>query len=122
MDHNKDGRVEFDEFVEYMVTHGFTSRAATDGPAQIVDSVFDILDADGSGSISAAELRTMMTSFSGSHEHDGEAVQLEHLHDMDVAMQMFDLDGSGLITRAELRKAVEMMHTFAASKKERIYF
>lgn len=34
MDHNKDGRVEFDEFVEYMVTHGFTSRAATDGPAQ----------------------------------------------------------------------------------------
>ena len=30
----------------------------------------------------------------------------------------FDLDGSGLITRAELRKAVEMMHTFAASKKE----
>ena len=31
---------------------------------------------------------------------------------------MFDLDGSGLITRAELRKAVEMMHTFAASKKE----
>ena len=60
----------------------------------------------------------MMTSFSGSHEHDGEAVQLEHLHDMDVAMQMFDLDGSGLITRAELRKAVEMMHTFAASKKE----
>ena len=45
MDHNKDGRVEFDEFVEYMVTHGFTLRAATDGPAQIVDSVFDILDA-----------------------------------------------------------------------------
>jgi hypothetical protein len=52
MDHNKDGRVEFDEFVEYMVTHGFTSRAATDGPAQIVDSVFDILDADRSGTTS----------------------------------------------------------------------
>jgi len=69
----------------------------------------------------------MMASFGGGANtgrsaHGAEAVQLEHLsehlHDMDVTMQMFDLDGSGVITRAELRKAVEMMHTFAASKKE----
>jgi Ca2+-binding EF-hand superfamily protein len=33
-------------------------------------------------------------------------------------MQMFDLDGTGTITKTEFLKAVEMMHTFASSKKE----
>ena len=108
MDHSKDGRVEFDEFVEYMVTHGFTSRAETDGPTEIVDCVFEMLDGDRSGTISAAELRTMMSSFS---ENNSE-------HEMDVAMQMFDLDGTGTITKSEFLKAIEMMHTFASSKKE----
>ena len=108
MDNSKDGRVEFDEFVEYMVTHGFTSRAETDGPTEIVDCVFEMLDGDRSGTISAAELRTMMSSFS---ENNSE-------HEMDVAMQMFDLDGTGTITKSEFLKAIEMMHTFASSKKE----
>ena len=108
MDNSKDGMVQFDEFVEYMVTHGFTSRAETDGPAEIVRYVFEILDADQSGTISAVELRSMMSNF-GATTTD---------HELDVTMQMFDLDGSGTITRTEFLKAIEMMHTFASSKKE----
>merc|ERR1711935_437694 len=108
MDHNKNGRVEFDEFVEYMVTHGFTSRAETDGPSEIVKYVFEMLDGDHSGAVSAAELRTMMSNF-GAHNTE---------HELDVCMQMFDLDGSGTITKSEFLKAIEMMHTFASSKKE----
>merc|ERR1712166_1077168 len=108
MDHSKDGRVEFDEFVEYMVTHGFTSRAETDGPTEIVDCVFEMLDGDRSGTISAAELRTMMSSFS---ENNSE-------HEMDVAMQMFDLDGTGTITKSEFVKAIEMMHTFPRARRK----
>merc|ERR1712028_88426 len=106
MDHNKDGRVEFDEFVEYMVTHGFTSRAESDGPAEIVDCVFETLDEDHSGSVSSSELRTMMVTFGG------------NTYEADTTMQMFDLDGSGTITKAELLKAVEMMHTFAAGRRD----
>jgi len=108
MDKSKDGRVEFDEFVEYMVTHGFTSRAETSGPSQIVDCVFGMLDGDRSGEISAAELRTFMSSFGG----------IDSEHEADVTMQMFALDGTGTITKTEFLKAVEMMHTFASSKKE----
>jgi len=106
MDHNKDSRVEFDEFVEYMVTHGFTSRAESDGPAEIVDCVFEMLDEDKSGSVSSSELRAMMASFG------------ENACEADTTMQMFDLDGSGTITKAELLKAVEMMHTFAAGRRD----
>jgi calmodulin len=106
MDHNKDGRVEFDEFVEYMVTHGFTSRAESDGPAEIVDCVFEMLDEDHSGTVSSTELRTMMSSLGG------------NAYETDTTMQMFDLDRSGTITKAELLKAVEMMHTFAAGRRE----
>jgi Ca2+-binding EF-hand superfamily protein len=108
IDQTKDGRVEFEEFVEYMVTHGFTARAESDGPAEIVNYVFEMLDEDRSGTISAVELRQMMCNFGANNSE----------HELDVCMQMFDLDGSGTITKAEFLKAIEMMHTFASSKNE----
>merc|ERR1711865_885411 len=60
----------------------------------------------GSGSVSSSELRAMMASFG------------ENACEADTTMQMFDLDGSGTITKAELLKAVEMMHTFAAGRRD----
>ena len=65
-----------------------------------------MLDEDHSGSVSSSELRTMMVTFGGT------------TYEADTTMQMFDLDGSGTITKAELLKAVEMMHTFAAGRRD----
>jgi calmodulin len=101
MDVSNDGKVEFFEFVGYMVGNGF---AVTDmaTPKQMADYVFEIFDSDGGGEISSDELRQTLSDLQSSLD----------VSEVDEAMRMFDLDGSGKITKPEFVKALEAMNTF----------
>ena len=70
---------------------------------EIAESLFLILDEDGSGTVQSAELRKGL-------EAVGKALSDEDLAEV---MQLFDRDGSGCISKSEFAHAVESMKSLA---------
>merc|ERR1719240_2208187 len=88
MDPSGDGVIDFSEFCEVMAS---SDEAET--PAQIANNIFMMLDGDGSGKITAQELKASVIKVNPA------------LTDNDVAaaMSLFDADNTGTITEKEFR-------------------
>jgi len=71
-------------------------------PAQVASSVFLMLDKDGSGKITAAELKASVQMINPNVEDE----------DVAAAMELFDKDHTGTITEKEFRQGIEIMKTF----------
>lgn len=97
MDPSGDGAIDFSEFCDVMAPD-----STPETPAQIAASVFLMLDKDGSGKITANELKDSVRIINPSVTDD----------DIAAAMELFDKDRSGTITEKEFRQGVEVMKTF----------
>ena len=97
MDPDESGSIDFAEFCEAMAPD-----PTPETPAQVAASVFLMLDKDGSGKITAEELKKSVM------------IVNPHVTDDDVtcAMELFDKDRTGTITEKEFRQGIEMMKTF----------
>ena len=97
MDPSGDGTIDFGEFCDVMAPD-----AAPETPAQVAASVFLMLDKDGSGKITAAELKESVEKVNPFVTED----------DIAAAMELFDKDHTGTITEKEFRQGIELMKTF----------
>jgi len=99
MDPDGSGTIDFSEFCDAMAPEPGTG----DTPAQVASAVFLMLDKDGSGKITAAELKASVLLVNP-------AVTDE---DVAAAMELFDKDHTGTITEKEFRQGIELMKTFS---------
>jgi Ca2+-binding EF-hand superfamily protein len=97
MDPSGDGVIDFDEFCDVMAPD-----ETPETPAQVAASVFLMLDSDGSGKITAAELKAAVVKVNTNLTDD----------DIGAAMELFDKDHTGTITEKEFRQGIELMKTF----------
>lgn len=97
MDPSGDGVISFEEFADVMAP-----EPSSETPAQVAASVFLMLDKDGSGKITAAELKDSVKLVNPSVTDD----------DVGAAMELFDKDHTGTITEKEFRQGIELMKTF----------
>jgi len=97
MDPSGDGVIDFSEFCDVMAPD-----ATPETPAQVAASVFLMLDKDGSGKITAGELKDSVKMVNPSVTDD----------DIAAAMELFDKDHTGTVTEKEFRQGIEMMKTF----------
>ena len=97
MDPSGDGVIDFDEFCDVMAPD-----PTPETPAQVAASVFLMLDKDGSGKITAAELKASVKLVNPAVTDD----------DIACAMEIFDKDRTGTITEKEFRQGIELMKTF----------
>jgi len=97
MDPSGDGTIDFNEFCDVMAPD-----TTPETPAQVAASVFLMLDKDGSGKITATELKDSVMQVN------------PHVTDDDIgaAMELFDKDHTGTITEKEFRQGIELMKTF----------
>ena len=97
MDPSGDGTIDFGEFCDVMAPD-----STPETPAQVASSVFLMLDKDGSGKITAAELKASVQMINPNVEDE----------DVAAAMELFDKDHTGTITEKEFRQGIEIMKTF----------
>merc|ERR1719240_1636033 len=97
MDPSGDGTIDFDEFADAMAPDETPQT-----PAQVAASVFLMLDKDGSGKITAAELKQSVILINPNLTDE----------DIGAAMELFDKDHTGTITEKEFRQGIELMKTF----------
>lgn len=97
MDPSGDGVIDFKEFCDVM---GDTGEDET--PAKIANNIFMMLDHDGSGKITAAELKACVLKVNPALTDE----------DVAAAMSLFDADNTGTITEKEFRQGLEKMKTF----------
>jgi len=97
MDPSGDGVIDFTEFCDVMAPD-----PVPESPAQVAASVFLMLDKDGSGKITAAELKESVKIINPMVSDD----------DIAAAMELFDKDHTGTITEKEFRQGIELMKTF----------
>lgn len=97
MDPSGDGVIDFGEFCDVMAPD-----AIPETPAQVAASVFLMLDKDGSGKITATELKESVKLVNPMVTDD----------DIAAAMELFDKDHTGTVTEKEFRQGIEIMKTF----------
>ena len=97
MDPDGSGTIDFAEFCDVMAPD-----PSSETPAQVAASVFLMLDKDGSGKITAGELKASVMMINPSVTDE----------DVAAAMELFDKDRTGTITEKEFRQGIEMMKTF----------
>jgi len=97
MDPSGDGVIDFNEFCDVMATGG-----GDETPAQMANSIFQMLDKDGSGKITAKELKDSVMLANPAITDD----------DVAASMVLFDNDNTGSITEKEFRQGLEKMKTF----------
>jgi len=97
MDPSGDGTIDFGEFCDAMAPD-----PVPETPAQVAASVFLMLDKDGSGKITAGELKESVCKINPALTDD----------DIGAAMELFDKDHTGTITEKEFRQGIELMKTF----------
>jgi len=97
MDPSGDGTIDFGEFCDAMAPD-----PVPETPAQVAASVFLMLDKDGSGKITAGELKESVIKINPALTDD----------DIGAAMELFDKDRTGTITEKEFRQGIELMKTF----------
>jgi len=97
MDPSGDGVIDFKEFCDVMA-----DGQSNETPAQMANNIFMMLDKDGSGKITGAELKASVILVNPALTDD----------DIAAAMSLFDADGTGTITEKEFRQGLEKMKTF----------
>jgi len=97
MDPSGDGIIDFGEFCDAMAPD-----PVPETPAQVAASVFLMLDKDGSGKITAGELKESVIKINPALNDE----------DIGAAMELFDKDHTGTITEKEFRQGIELMKTF----------
>ena len=100
MDPSGDGQIDFGEFCDVMASG--TSDPKADTPAEMARAIFDLMDRDGSGKITASELKAEVKKLNPSVTDE----------EVSQAMLLFDKDGSNSITEKEFRHGIEIMKTF----------
>ena len=97
MDASGDGQVSFEEFCDVM-----GGSDEPEEPKAIAEAIFKMVDKDGSGEISHAELRTSLLSLGAGLTED----------DIRAALELFDTGNDGAITEHEFVQVLELMKTF----------
>jgi len=97
MDPSGDGTIDFAEFCDVMAPD-----PTPEPPSMVASSIFLMLDKDGSGKITAQELKDAVIKINPALTDE----------DIAAAMELFDKDRTGTITEKEFRQGVELMKTF----------
>jgi Ca2+-binding EF-hand superfamily protein len=97
MDTSGDGLIEFSEFCESI---GGADEEQT--AEEMANAIFALIDKDGSGDVSMAELEKALLDLKAGLEKE----------DIAVALELFDTSHDGHVTRHEFVQAVETMKTF----------
>ncbi|ORZ13376.1 calmodulin [Lobosporangium transversale] len=100
-DNNKDGKINFNEFLEVYMTLGLNNPNSVSGQpkqksAQEVSAIFQSFDRDGDGSISAKELKEVLAS-------QGEKPTSSDIDDM---IKAADKNNDNKVDREEFAKMV----------------
>eukprot|EP00301_Raphidiophrys_heterophryoidea_P008306 c13101_g1_i6.p1 GENE.c13101_g1_i6~~c13101_g1_i6.p1 ORF type:complete len:103 (-),score=33.67 c13101_g1_i6:110-418(-) len=88
IDSNRNGKVDFDEFVRFMVV---SNKNPKSDPKQELRDAFKVFDRDGNGKISATEFKFILTNL-------GDALTQEEVDDV---IGEVDVDGDGQINFEE---------------------
>jgi len=102
MDPSGDGTIDFAEFCDVMAPD-----PTPEPPSMVAASIFLMLDKDGSGKITAGELRDAVIKINPALTDE----------DIAAAMDLFDKDRTGTITEKEFRQGIELMKTFGWSAR-----
>lgn len=95
LDANRNGLIDFDEFVSLMSVRSKATGAPLDEESDLREA-FKVFDLDGNGTINAEELRSTMNSI---------RVYLTD-EELDLMMQEADEDGNGVIDFQEFRRVI----------------
>ena len=98
IDMNNDGKIEYDEFVEYMKQKKVIDEENSSGEGKLA-RMFEIFDKDGDGSIDKTELQAILSL-------TGEKISREEVA---VIMQEADTDGNGCIDFNEFKQMMKLL-------------